>query len=1080
MRLLFVLLATMAIAWAGSASAATYKMKTLEGNRGHFSIVYETVTTSDYLVAPAYSFQRLSFTQGSTLEFEVFACDTAEYDSSTCESLGAVSAGTNNLELKTGHQFLVIDITTAETAGYVSYITIQSNPQNAGAGGGSGGGVVGSGTLAEMNAYPNPQAGDLWQQTDDDGTGDCATTGGTDSALLCQYDAATTAWVPAGIAGGTDNLGNHIATTDLDLNGNALLGGLLGADLDADNYGINNLSWWGRYGETAVTTEAELEAAIAACGVGVGSGSVSTGCEIAFCGEIETDGITVGGTTLAEAKSGVHIIGCGASQDNTTPARLAGAKLTYSDATGGGAVLTINGCKHCSFSGFDVDGNNAGAGADATAGISILGTAWGTSFTEFKGVTIENVNGYAIEVDSSSTDKQTDSMRFSEVSMRNNVGCYRSQSTYALLNWFINSECSTSTGTTLFDVLEGMLVLDDFYVGNAVNSTTLFKLGDAAHNFYYNSGHIELGATTGNTVFYDGTGTSNITERMRKIGTVQITYSGASNVIFNVRRRGSWIVDGMTLFSTGSDVATTSTFANPPGSALNRLTLALGNNYQRSADSGQSIVPEVWYPSTIGSAVIVKEAPLAAANLPEDDGGGDDKCRLGHIGIDTDATGAAKWKLCTANDTWTALTEMAATWTGAHDFGGATLEVPNSTSLPGSCTVGQVFVDSDATSGQQFYACEGGSFVLQGDGGGGGGGTVDTTGTPANDQVAVWTDANTLEGDSALAFDTTTDTLHGPLVFTFGAGTGTLNALDAVDATTEDTIEGLIFDADSASIPGAWDWTDTGTFDFGGPVSATSFTSDPSTSPQVLLVDADNSGEAGITADDAAGPDVILSIQADIAGSLTTFIEVDGVSEQIETFKPVLVGTAGVLVTPDGDGAITLLGQGDGADEDLTINLDDTSNSVSISSSTGVTTLDAGSIGFLTSGTIRGNVDVVVTTSGTDSPSCDELRGSMHIADNATGTADVDYTLPEISTCGAGASACFYDNGGGTGGVIIDAAAGDEILLAGTGVGVADAIDSPGVAGDGSNGDFICLLAIDSTYWITLGASGTWVDGGAD
>ena len=77
-------------------------------------------------------------------------------------------------------------------------------------------------------------------------------------------------------------------------------------------------------------------------------------------------------------------------------------------------------------------------------------------------------------------------------------------------------------------------------------------------------------------------------------------------------------------------------------------------------------------------------------------------------------------------------------------------------------------------------------------------------------------------------------------------------------------------------------------------------------------------------------------------------------------------------------------------------------------------------------------------------------------------------------------TACFYDNGAGTGGIIIDASASDEILLNGTGVGVADAIDSPGVAGDGANGDFMCLLAIDATYWVTLGSSGTWVDGGAD
>jgi len=54
------------------------------------------------------------------------------------------------------------------------------------------------------------------------------------------------------------------------------------------------------------------------------------------------------------------------------------------------------------------------------------------------------------------------------------------------------------------------------------------------------------------------------------------------------------------------------------------------------------------------------------------------------------------------------------TWTGAHDFSAATLEVPNSTSLPGTCSVGEVYVDSDANAGQRLYLCESAdTWVLQ-------------------------------------------------------------------------------------------------------------------------------------------------------------------------------------------------------------------------------------------------------------------------------------------------------------------------------------------------------------------------------
>lgn len=84
----------------------------------------------------------------------------------------------------------------------------------------------------------------------------------------------------------------------------------------------------------------------------------------------------------------------------------------------------------------------------------------------------------------------------------------------------------------------------------------------------------------------------------------------------------------------------------------------------------------------------------------------------------------------------------------------------------------------------------------------GGGGSVTVTGTPVNNQLAVWTGSTELEGDSALTFDTTTDTLaiaaSGNLAFGAvtviddNAGTTTLQNIDAVDATTEATIEAAI------------------------------------------------------------------------------------------------------------------------------------------------------------------------------------------------------------------------------------------------------------------------------------------------
>ena len=83
-----------------------------------------------------------------------------------------------------------------------------------------------------------------------------------------------------------------------------------------------------------------------------------------------------------------------------------------------------------------------------------------------------------------------------------------------------------------------------------------------------------------------------------------------------------------------------------------------------------------------------------------------------------------------------------------------------------------------------------------------GSGDVSKVGTPVNNQIGVWTGDGTLEGDASLTFDTTTDTLSvaasGKIamgavnIIDDTAGTTTLSNIDALDATTESTIEAAI------------------------------------------------------------------------------------------------------------------------------------------------------------------------------------------------------------------------------------------------------------------------------------------------
>ncbi|RLJ04034.1 MAG: hypothetical protein DRP08_02550, partial [Candidatus Aenigmatarchaeota archaeon] len=103
------------------------------------------------------------------------------------------------------------------------------------------------------------------------------------------------------------------------------------------------------------------------------------------------------------------------------------------------------------------------------------------------------------------------------------------------------------------------------------------------------------------------------------------------------------------------------------------------------------------------------------------------------------------------------------------------------------------------------------------------------------------------------------------------------------------------------------------------------------------------------------------------------------IRDLIANGSDVTIGLAGVKLTGDGDGALTILGLGDGADEDITLNLDDTADTISITSSTGVSTIDwfdqdmkslAGLYGiddgvFINLGT---NSQVIISSDGAGSP----------------------------------------------------------------------------------------------------------------
>lgn len=119
-------------------------------------------------------------------------------------------------------------------------------------------------------------------------------------------------------------------------------------------------------------------------------------------------------------------------------------------------------------------------------------------------------------------------------------------------------------------------------------------------------------------------------------------------------------------------------------------------------------------------------------------------------GVSGLGTGIATWLGTPSSaNLATALTDEAGTSGGFVRATGAsiapgTLNIPNSTTLPGTCAVGDAYMDTDATSGQRFYLCEStNTWALQGDGGGGGGSVATDAIWDAAGDLAVGSGANT-------------------------------------------------------------------------------------------------------------------------------------------------------------------------------------------------------------------------------------------------------------------------------------------------------------------------------------------------
>ena len=179
------------------------------------------------------------------------------------------------------------------------------------------------------------------------------------------------------------------------------------------------------------------------------------------------------------------------------------------------------------------------------------------------------------------------------------------------------------------------------------------------------------------------------------------------------------------------------------------------------------------------------------------------------------------------------------------------------------------------------------------------------------------------------------------------------------------------------------------------------------------------------------------------------------------------VGGADLTLKSDGvkltgsNGSLTILGLGDGQDEDVKIDLNTTANTIVVSSpASSATTVSLSALNLVTTGTISGAIPSTTDADG-QTLSAAQQYGYAHWATGA-GTTN-------LVTAVAGMSLVVYSTTAAA--VVINPANDDVIILDGTALSAGDSITSASGAGD-----FIALVSHENGKWVTMGRSGVWTD----
>lgn len=371
-------------------------------------------------------------------------------------------------------------------------------------------------------------------------------------------------------------------------------------------------------------------------------------------------------------------------------------------------------------------------------------------------------------------------------------------------------------------------------------------------------------------------------------------------------------------------------------------------------------------------------------------------------------------------------------------------------------------------------------------------GTLSASGSPADGQVSVWTSSTALEGDAALTFTTSSDTLNigasndgtltiGGVTIIDNAGSGAvaLSGIDSIDATTEATIEAAIDTLSNLTsigtiATGVWQATDIAVAHGG---TGASSAGDARTNlglvigTNVQAYDADLAAIAGLTSaankipyftgsgaaavadftafgrsivDDANAGAVRTTIGVDAAGTdNSTNVTLAGSLDYL-TISGQEITRGAIVLTTDVSGTLPVGNGGTGATT-LGDNRVLTGAGTSAISAEANMTFDGSTLAVTGDVNITGDLSVAGNTTITDTTTISVEDSMLKLASNNTNTDTVDIGFYGV----------YVDSGTKYAGIIRDASDGDGVFKVQAGF-----TSEPGVTANFSQGGLAQLDAI--------------------